>query len=72
MERFKSVGYLERTIIMRRHRQVGEKVTTAIATCNRIVLVEQCINAILVQSGASCDIIVIDNGGTDGTEELGS
>lgn len=29
---------------------------------------KQCIEAVLAQKGASCDIIVLDNGSTDGTE----
>ena len=46
------------------------KVAAVIVTYNRKELVEQCIKAILAQERANCDIIVIDNGSTDGTEEL--
>ena len=45
-------------------------VAAAIVTYNRRSLVKECIEAVLSQQGASCDIIVIDNGSTDGTEEL--
>lgn len=47
-----------------------KKVAAIIVTYNRKELVEQCIKAILAQERANCDIIVIDNGSTDGTEEL--
>ncbi|MBQ7215293.1 MAG: glycosyltransferase [Synergistaceae bacterium] len=41
-----------------------------IVTYNRRELVRQCIKAVLSQENASCDIIVLDNGSTDGTEEM--
>ena len=46
--------------------------TTAavVVTYNRRDLVDKCMESILNQQGASCDIFVIDNGSTDGTEDL--
>lgn len=45
-------------------------VCAVVATYNRKELLEQCINQILKQEAAECDIIVVDNGSTDGTEDL--
>lgn len=47
-----------------------KKVAAVIVTYNRKELVKECIEAVLAQEKASCDIIVIDNGSTDGTDEL--
>lgn len=46
--------------------------TTAavVVTCNRRELLKQCITHLLGQAGASCDIFIIDNASTDGTEEM--
>ncbi len=46
------------------------KVAAVVVTYNRKELVEECIRAILAQKKAKCDIIVLDNGSTDGTEEM--
>ena len=48
----------------------SSSVAAVVVTYNRRNLVKECIEAILGQRNASCDIIVIDNGSTDGTEEL--
>ena len=45
-------------------------VAAVVVTYNRRDLVKECIEAILKQQNATCDIIVIDNGSRDGTEEL--
>ncbi len=45
-------------------------VAAVVVTYNRKNLVKECIEAILSQERTSCDIIVIDNGSTDGTQEL--
>lgn len=45
-------------------------VCAVVVTYNRKELVKKCIEGILAQKGAKCDIIVIDNGSKDGTEEL--
>ena len=44
-------------------------VAAVIVTYNRKELLEQCINHILQQDGAVCDILVIDNHSTDGTKD---
>ena len=45
------------------------KITSVVITYNRKALLEQCIKALQAQS-VPCDIIVIDNASTDGTEEM--
>lgn len=45
-------------------------VCAVVVTYNRKELVKKCIEGILAQKEAKCDIIVIDNGSEDGTEEL--
>lgn len=45
-------------------------VCAVVATYNRKNKIEKCLNDILAQQGAACDIIVIDNGSSDGTETL--
>ena len=46
------------------------RIAAVVVTYNRKALVEKCMESILGQQGASCDIIIIDNGSTDNTEEL--
>lgn len=46
------------------------EICAVVATYNRKELLQKCIKSILNQKQAECDIIVIDNGSTDGTEEL--
>lgn len=41
-----------------------------VVTYNRKELLRQCITRLLGQAGASCDVIIIDNASTDGTEEM--
>lgn len=45
-------------------------VCAVVVTYNRKGLVDICISRILAQKAAKSDIIIIDNGSTDGTEEL--
>ena len=45
------------------------KIAAVIVTYNRKELLEQCIEHILQQKNAACDILVIDNHSTDGTKE---
>ena len=40
-----------------------------VVTYNRLELLKQCINALLHQSFNNFDIIVVNNGSTDGTEK---
>ena len=46
------------------------EVCAVVATYNRRELVKKCIDKIMAQKNAQCDIIVVDNGSVDGTEEL--
>lgn len=48
----------------------NNEVCAVVVTYNRKALVEECINGILAQKEAKCDIIVVDNGSTCGTEVL--
>ena len=45
-------------------------ICAVVVTYNRKELVKRCITSILSQKDACCDVIVIDNGSTDGTEEM--
>ncbi len=45
-------------------------VCAVVVTYNRKDLLKKCIDGILAQKNASCDIVVVDNGSDDGTEEL--
>ncbi|WP_026496521.1 glycosyltransferase family 2 protein [Butyrivibrio sp. WCD3002] len=45
-------------------------VCAVVVTYNRKELVDNCIKGILSQEGESCDVIIIDNGSSDGTEEM--
>ena len=45
-------------------------VAAVVVTYNRKELLKQCVEHILAQQGAACDILVIDNASTDGTEEM--
>ena len=47
-----------------------KEICAVVATYNRKELLKKCIKDILSQKNAECNIIVIDNGSTDGTEEL--
>ncbi len=49
---------------------INKKICAVVVTYNRKELVEKCINSILAQKDTSCDVIVVDNGSTDGTNEL--
>ncbi len=46
------------------------EVCAVVATFNRRELVSKCLQAILNQKNACCDIIVVDNGSEDGTDKL--
>lgn len=41
-----------------------------VVTYNRKELLRQCVVKLLAQAGASCDVMIIDNASTDGTEEM--
>lgn len=45
-------------------------VCAVVVTYNRRELVKKCITNILAQKDASCDVIIIDNGSIDGTEDM--
>lgn len=46
------------------------KTVAVVVTHNRKELLEQCIDRLLKQEKASCDVMVIDNDSTDGTQEM--
>ncbi|MBQ7680449.1 MAG: glycosyltransferase [Butyrivibrio sp.] len=46
------------------------EVCAVVVTYNRRELVDQCMAGIMSQEKASCDVIIIDNGSTDGTEAM--
>lgn len=48
---------------------IKNNTVAVVVTYNRRNLVIKCIDAILSQEGASCDIIIIDNGSKDGTQQ---
>lgn len=41
-----------------------------VVTYNRKELLRQCVAKLLGQTGASCDVLIIDNASTDGTDEM--
>ena len=47
---------------------MNNNIVAVIVTYNRKKLLLECINSLLKQENISCDIIVIDNKSTDGTE----
>ncbi|MGI5990072.1 MAG: glycosyltransferase family 2 protein [Lachnospiraceae bacterium] len=49
---------------------MSNRVAAVVVTYNRKELLLKCIEHLKKQSGASCDILVIDNASNDGTEEL--
>ncbi len=53
-------------------KETGEikSVAAVIVTYNRKDMLRTCVQKLLRQEGASCDILVIDNAGTDGTEDM--
>ncbi len=46
------------------------KTVAVVVTYNRKELLNLCIDKLLKQEGASCDVIVVDNASTDGTREM--
>ena len=46
------------------------QVAAVVVTYNRKELLDKCIACLLKQKGYSCDILVIDNASTDGTEQM--
>ena len=44
-----------------------ERVAAVVVTYNRKELLAQCIEALLGQQNAVCDILIVDNASTDGT-----
>ena len=49
--------------------KVSKKVMAVIVTYNRKELLKECLNALLNQNYKNCEILVVINGSTDGTEE---
>jgi glycosyltransferase involved in cell wall biosynthesis len=49
---------------------IPRKVTAIITAYNSAYYIERCIKSILNQKNESCDVIVIDDGSTDNTEEV--
>ena len=47
-----------------------KKVVAVVVTYNRKKLLEECINALLMQTYSPLDILIIDNASTDGTNKL--
>lgn len=47
-----------------------KKVAAVVVTYNRKELLVECIDALLNQSFSDCDVIIVDNASTDGTNEL--
>lgn len=46
------------------------RTAAVVVTYNRKELLRQCVTKLLGQKDASCDVIIIDNASTDGTEEM--
>jgi len=46
------------------------RIAAVIVTYNRKILLEECLNAVLNQEGMNCDVIVVDNASTDGTDQF--
>ena len=49
---------------------MNNKTAAVVVTYNRKELLKECIDSLLKQEGAACDIIVVDNASSDGTAEL--
>lgn len=49
---------------------IARKTIAVIVTYNRIELLKQCLNAVLSQDGADCDVLVVDNASMDGTADF--
>ena len=47
-----------------------KKTAAVVVTYNRKELLKQCIDRLLRQEGVSCDVIIVDNASTDGTQEM--
>ena len=47
-----------------------QSIAAVVVTYNRKELLAQCIACLRAQRGAACDILVVDNASTDGTDEL--
>ena len=46
------------------------KISIITAVCNRVELIEQCINSVFGQSYGNIEYIIVDGGSTDGTVEV--
>ena len=47
-----------------------KKTAAVVVTYNRKELLKQCIDRLLRQEGVGCDVIIVDNASTDGTQEM--
>ena len=47
-----------------------KKTAAVVVTYNRKELLKQCIDRLLGQEGVGCDVIIVDNASTDGTQEM--
>lgn len=47
-----------------------KQTAAVVVTYNRMELLRRCVTKLLEQTAASCDVIIIDNASTDGTEEM--
>ena len=56
--------------IGKRDMTVGNGIAAVVVTYNRKELLRRCLEAVLGQQGAACDVIVIDNASTDGTGQM--
>ncbi|MEW6594376.1 MAG: glycosyltransferase family 2 protein [Thermodesulfobacteriota bacterium] len=55
---------------MPRHYEPIENIAVIIVTYNCAELIEKCLDACLLSTERSCDIIVVDNGSSDATKEI--
>lgn len=53
-----------------KHQQ--KRIAALVVTYNRKDSLEACVGHLLAQEGAKCDVVIIDNGSTDGTQLLAS
>ncbi len=47
-----------------------QKTAAVVVTYNRKELLKQCVDRLLRQEGVRCDVVIVDNASTDGTQEM--